>query len=146
MFLALGCCMYRLGSVHIRDLAGLGRTMPLTAAALVAGGLGLIGVPLTAGFISKWYLVLGAIERGWWPVAVLIMLSSLLAVAYVWRMVEAMYFNPPPETVPEGMDTRLSMLIPTWVLIGASLYFGVQTDLTVGVARDAAMALLGTPR
>ncbi|MPY69247.1 MAG: monovalent cation/H+ antiporter subunit D family protein [Alphaproteobacteria bacterium] len=146
MFLALGCCMYRLGSVHIRDLAGLGRTMPLTAAALVAGGLGLIGVPLTAGFISKWYLVLGAIERGWWPVAVLIMLSSLLAVAYVWRMVEAMYFTPPPETVPEGMDTRLSMLIPTWVLIGASLYFGVQTELTVGVARDAATALLGMPR
>lgn len=146
MFLALGCCMYRLGSVHIRDLAGLGRTMPLTAAALVAGGLGLIGVPLTAGFVSKWYLVLGALERGWWPVAILIMLSSLLAVAYVWRMVEAMYFTAPPASAPELTDTRLSMLIPVWVLIGASFYFGIQTDLTLGVARDAAEALMGTKR
>jgi multicomponent Na+:H+ antiporter subunit D len=142
MFLALGCCMYRLGSVHINDLSGLGKTMPFTAAALVAGGLGLIGVPLTAGFVSKWYLVLGAMERGWWIVAVLIMLSSLLAVAYVWRLVEAMYFRPPPENMAERRDTQLSMLIPTWILIFASIYFGIDTDLTVRVAQDAATALL----
>lgn len=63
MFLALGCIVYRLGTVNINHLQGIGRRMPLTTAALVTGGLGLIGVPLTAGFVSKWYLVIAAIEK-----------------------------------------------------------------------------------
>ena len=70
MFLALGCLFYRLATVDINDLAGIGRRLPWTMAAFVIGGLGLIGVPLTVGFVSKWYLVIGALDRGWWPVAV----------------------------------------------------------------------------
>ena len=52
-------------------------------------------MPLTVGFVSKWYLVLAALERGWWPVAVLVLAGSLLAVAYVWKVVEAAYFHEP---------------------------------------------------
>ena len=55
-------------------------------------GLGLIGVPLTAGFISKWYLILGAIDKGWWPLAIILLLT-FLALVYIWRIVEAMYFR-----------------------------------------------------
>ncbi len=93
LFMAMGCVFYVIGSVKIEDMAGLGKRMPLTAAAIVAGGFSLIGVPLTVGFISKWYLVQGAFEAGWWPVAILIMFSSLLAVIYIWRIVEMMYFR-----------------------------------------------------
>jgi multicomponent Na+:H+ antiporter subunit D len=45
-------------------------------------------VPGTAGFVSKWYLILAALEKGQWWLVFLIVLSSLLAVAYVWRFVE----------------------------------------------------------
>ena len=143
MFLALGCIFYRLGSVKLADMAGIAREMPWTMAAFVTGGLGLIGVPLTVGFISKWYLVLGAMENGGWPLAGLIVLSSLLAVIYVWRVVEVAYFTAPPAGRDPVSEAPLSMLIPTWVLIGASVYFGVHTSLTVGVARKAALALVG---
>jgi multicomponent Na+:H+ antiporter subunit D len=143
MFLALGCIFYRVASVNLDDMAGMGRRMPLTMAAFLVGGLGLIGVPLTVGFISKWYLVLGAIDRGWWPVAVLILLSSLLAVVYVWRVVEVAYLRPAPEGSPPVEEAPPAMLIPTWVLIGASIYFGLDTELSVGVAKQAAMQLLG---
>ena len=143
MFLALGCIFYRIASVNINDMAGMGRRMPWTMGAFVVGGLGLIGVPLTVGFISKWYLVLGALERGWWFAAALVLLSSLLAVVYIWRVVEVAYLKPVPEDAPKIEDAPPAMLIPTWILIGASVYYGINTDLTVGVAKQAAQQLLG---
>ena len=86
LFLVAACLLYRVGSVHLDALAGVGRRMPFTCAALVIGGLSLIGVPGTVGFVSKWYLVSGVLERGWTAAAVLILLSSLLAVVYVGRV------------------------------------------------------------
>ena len=144
MFLALGCIFYRLASVNINDMAGIGRRMPWTMGAFAVGGLGLIGVPLTVGFISKWYLVLGALERDWWLAAALVLLSSLLAVVYVWRVIEVAYLKPVSENASKIEDAPPAMLIPTWLLIGASIYYGISTELTVGVAKQAAQQLLGT--
>ena len=143
LFLALGAVMYRIGSVQLTQFQGLGRQMPLTMAAIVIGGLSLIGVPLTVGFVSKWYLVLAVIEKGWWPVAVLILLGSLLAVVYVWRIVEAAYFKPAlagSETIKEA---PMSFLIPIWTLVLANIYFGVDTRLSVQVAQAASQSLFG---
>jgi multicomponent Na+:H+ antiporter subunit D len=145
LFLAMGCIVFRTGSVHIDEMRGLGRTMPWTMAAFVAGGLSLIGVPMTVGFISKWYLVTAALEQGFWPVAGIILFSSLLALVYVWRVVEVAYFEEPPEVEGEGSvrEAPLSLLIPMWVLVAAIFYFGVTTEWTVGIAQQAAESLLG---
>ena len=143
LFLVLGCIFYRLGSTLVRDLAGIGRTMPLTMAAFVVGGLSLIGVPLTTGFISKWVLVQGALEGGYWYAAVLIVVSSLLAIAYVWQIVEIAYFQEPSEKVAQLSEAPLILLVPTWVLILANIYFGVDTSVTLGVAEQAARSLIG---
>ena len=59
------------------------------------GALSLVGVPLTVGFISKWYLLLAALEQGWWPLAVVVVLTSLLAAVYCGRVIEAAYFRDP---------------------------------------------------
>ena len=145
LFLLLGCVFLRVGSVRIEALAGIGRRMPLTMLGFALGGLSLIGVPLTAGFISKWYLVQAALEQGSWWLAVIVLIGSLLAVVYVWRVVEVAYMQPAPE-IADGLQAHeapLSMLIPAWILIGASIYFGIHTSLTVGVAREAAQFLLG---
>ncbi len=143
LFMALGAVFHRLGSVHIAHMRGLGRQMPLTMFAFVLGGLSLIGLPLTVGFISKWYLILAALERGWWPVAGLIVLSSLLAVAYVWRVVEAAYFRDPPPDRPRATEAPPALLAPMWVLVLANFYFGIDASATVGIAADAARTLLG---
>ncbi len=143
LFMVLGAVMFRIGSVRLKDMAGLGRKMPLTMAAFVGGGLSLIGVPLTVGFVSKWYLIQAALEKGWWPVAVLIVLSSLLAVIYVWRVVEVIYFKPASEAAETATEAPLSMLVPAWVLIGAAVYFGIDATTTLDVAIAAAQSLLG---
>jgi multicomponent Na+:H+ antiporter subunit D len=139
IFLLLGCIALRVGQPSIDRLAGLGRSMPFTAAGLVVGGLSLVGIPGTVGFVSKWYLVLAALERGWWWLAVLVLLSSLLALVYVWRVVEACYFRAPAS---ETAEAPVSMLVPAWILVAACVYFGLDTSVTVGAASDAARALM----
>ncbi len=143
LFMALGCVFYVIGSVKLEDMAGLGKRMPVTAAAIVAGGFSLIGVPLTVGFISKFYLVEGALQAGMWPVALLIMLSSLLAVIYVWRVVEVMYFRSPAIGNEAPTEAPMSLLVPTYILLGAAFWFGIDATYTGDVAMSAAQTLLG---
>lgn len=143
LFMALGCVYYVIGSVKLEDMAGLAKRMPFTAAAIVAGGFSLIGVPLTVGFVSKFYLVQGALAAGMWPVALLIMLSSLLAVIYVWRVVEIMYFRSPAIGSEKQTEAPLSLLVPTYILLGAAFWFGIDATYTGDVAMSAAQTLLG---
>ncbi len=142
LFMAMGCVMYRVGSVRIDAMAGLGKKMPWTMAAFVVGGLSIIGVPLTVGFISKWYLVQAALAAGLWWVAALVMVGSLMAVIYIWRVVEVAYLSPAPDG--DGVaEAPLAMLIPLWVLVAANVYFGVNAGLTTEVATRAAEILMG---
>ena len=146
LFLALGAVMLRVGSTQLKDFQGLGRQMPLTMAAIVVGGLSLIGVPLTVGFVSKWYLVVAALEKGWWPVAGLVLVASLLAVVYVWRIVETAYFKVPlaPIAGKERVkEAPMAFLLPVWMLVSANVYFGLDTRLSVEVATAAAQSLFG---
>ncbi|HEY5739771.1 MAG TPA: monovalent cation/H+ antiporter subunit D family protein [Gammaproteobacteria bacterium] len=145
IFLGLAAVMFKIGGVDLDDLAGLGRRMPWTMAAIVGGGLSLIGVPLTVGFISKWYLILGAIDAGMWPLAVLLVAGSLLAVIYVWRIVETAYFRPAAEGGDQGRaEAPLSFLLPLWLLLLANVYFGIDTSLTVSLSEAASNYLIGS--
>ena len=143
LFMAMGAVFYRVGSVEIKDFSGLGRQMPWTMAAFSIAGLSLIGVPLTVGFVSKWYLVNAALEQGLWFVAVLVLLGSLLAVVYVGRIIEAAYFRSADDAETKTVsEAPMGMLIPMWVLVLANLYFGVDTELTVEAADQAARWLI----
>ncbi len=144
LFLALAGIFYRLGSVDLDKMQGLAKRMPYSMAAIVIGGISLIGVPLTVGFVSKWYLVLAALESGWWPLALLVLAGSLLALVYVWRFVETVYFQPLSEANSQVKEAPLGILLPTWLLVVANVYFGIDTQLTVGVAQIAAHSLFGS--
>lgn len=143
LFMAMGCVFLRVGSVRLEAMHGIAKTMPWTMGAFVAGGLSLIGVPSTVGFISKWYLILAAIERDWWFVAALIPASSLLAIIYVWRVIEVAYCRPPSDAVAAAKEAPLAMLIPMWLLVAANVYFGLDTRVSVGIAEQAAQSLMG---
>ena len=143
IFLAIGYLVYSTGSSDLRTLNGIGRRMPYTMAAVVIGGLGLIGIPGTSGFVSKWYLVQAALEADLWPVAIIILLGSLLALIYVGRVIEAAYFQPVPEEDLFQRNAQWQMIVPIWLLISASIYFGIHTDITVRIAEKAAQLLVG---
>ncbi len=146
LFMVLGAVFYRTASVQLDDLGGLWRKMPLTTAAFVVAGLGLIGTPGTAGFISKWYLGVGALEvPGGWILVFLIVASSLISVVYIGRVVEAALFRPVAPALENATDPPATMMVPLLVLAAAVIWFGIDTRLNAGIASRAAAMLLGGP-
>jgi multicomponent Na+:H+ antiporter subunit D len=143
LFMLLGNVALRLRSTKLDSVAGLARTMPVTSMCIVIAGLSLIGVPGTAGFVTKWYLVLGAIEqRRWWLVGFVVM-TSLIAAAYVWRFVEAAYLRAAKAELPHTGEAPAQMVYPALVLIIATIWFGLQPSIVLDAARRAVALLLG---
>lgn len=146
LFMAVGCILYQVGHVHRPSFDSLVKRMPFTCVAFIIAGLGLIGVPLTVGFISKFALIEASMDHGWWLVAVLILVSSLMAVVYVGRVVEVMLFRESREPTQGSTglsEAPLSMLVPMYLLIAIGLYFGINGNATLSLAGDAAKQLLG---
>ncbi len=146
LFLLLGGIALRCGGTSFAHIAGLSKRMPLTSFGIVIAGLSLIGIPATAGFTTKWYLVLAALDRGQWWLVAIIVAGSMISVAYVWRFVEAAYLAAPGQAAPRAGEMPLSMLVPTWLMVLATIYFGLETSFNVGYAREAADMLLGARR
>lgn len=145
LFMAVTCVVLRSGSHSIQAFAGLSKRMPITTWAFLISGLSLIGVPLTVGFVSKWFLLDAAFSAGYWYAGFLIVASSLIALLYVGRVAEVMLLREPAEEGKYALpkqDAPLSMLIPMWILVAANVYFGVRTDLTGDIATRAAEALM----
>lgn len=145
LFMAVGAVLLRTGSVDFRAFHGLGKRMPWTMAAFTIAGLSLIGMPLTVGFVSKWYLVTAALEQQQWLVAVLVLAGSLLAMVYMGRIVEAAYLREPIEPNDGVKEAPLLMLIPMWILVFANVYFGIDNSFTVSAAESAVQWLTGGP-
>ncbi len=144
LFMALGTVMYQTGSARIEAFYGIGRQMPWTMSAFAVAGLSLIGVPATAGFVSKWYLILASIEAGHPWLVGLILITSFMAVFYVWRVIEAAWFKAPNEQAKPVREAPLCLLVPLWLTVLLNLYFGLDTRLSLGAATRAAQTLLGS--
>lgn len=143
LFMAIaGVCLSSQGT-NIRDFAGLGRTAPWTMTAFAIAGLSLIGVPLTAGFMSKLQLGYALFAEGWWWAVLLVVFSSFLAVFYVGRILQAAFFQPPANPRKTHNEAPLLILVPLWILALANLYFGIAADFPLSLARDGAVAALG---
>ncbi|UAW98692.1 monovalent cation/H+ antiporter subunit D family protein [Halopseudomonas nanhaiensis] len=125
LFYCAGNLAETLGIHSIHELDGSGRRMPLTMMAFSIGALGMIGVPPVAGFISKWYLGLGALEVGAdWALGVLV-LSGLLNAAYFLPLLYRAWFRPAPATWPEERplgNGRPGWGETHWMLLAPTLF------------------------
>ena len=144
LFLAVSCLAMRVASLKFDDLAGCARSMPWTMAAFLVAGLSLIGVPGTAGFISKWYLITAVFDKGALGIALVavIIISSLMAVAYIWRIVEIAYFQAPKDGQAIVREAPLELLVVTWCAVLANVYFGLSSELPLSLSTSAADQLL----
>lgn len=137
LFFCAGNLAETLGIHKVSEMRGVGRRMPWTMAAFTLGALGMIGIPPTAGFISKWYLGMGGLEAGQgWVVAVLA-LSSLLNAAYFLPPLYAAWFQKPTgewrmEHSGGRFEADWRLLFPSLVtaalLVAAGLFAGASVS------------------
>ena len=144
LFICLGAMWYRFGITRISDFRGLSKTMPWTMGAFTISALSLIGVPFTAGFVSKYNLAAAMAGEGWWWAVGVIVVSSILAIIYMGNILKEAYFREPPivngEVVARN-EAPLMMLIPMWALALMSISIGLNSDVIVATANNAAELL-----
>ncbi len=143
LFLCIAGLAWHYKDLTIDMLAGAAKHMPLTAFAFVIAGLSLIGVPGTAGFISKWLLITALLEvdQGSFILVAIVVISSLMAVAYIWRVVETLYFKPEAGQTATG-EAPWPLLTIIWITIALNIYFGLFPSAPLALAETAADVLL----
>ncbi len=119
LFFCSGAIQYKYGVTGLDHLGQIYRKMPKTAIVLVLAALSMVGIPPTAGFFSKWYLALGAVEAGDFVYVGVLVISSLLNAVYFFRLLEHIFMDPLDEKVEAVKDTKRempwTMLIPVAV-------------------------------
>ena len=123
MFLAAGTVLVVAGHDRIADLAGTARRLPLTMLSFALAGVSLIGLPPSGGFLAKWLLFNAAIyTEQWWAVLVLL-LGSLLAAAYIFKVI-ASAFVQHDSTKRIGADAAAGLEWPAFVLALLAILLG----------------------
>lgn len=130
LFYCVGNFTETLGVHRVREMDGIGRRMPLTMTAFSIGALGMIGVPPIAGFVSKWYLGLGALEVGQDWVLLVLLGSALLNAAYFLPLLWRGWFAAPADWrhgrwAGERFETHWMLLLPTLLTALLSLLVGL---------------------
>lgn len=129
MFMVAGLFIYKHRARRIYSLRGLGRSMPITSGAFAIAAMSIVGLPPTAGFMAKWYLLGGCLERGQYAFVVMVLAGSLLSAIYCFRVVYYLFFTglrAQGQPLEEGPAT---MFVPAAVLAAGTLFFGVFSSL-----------------
>ena len=140
LFLTLTLLFITKKEVLLTDLAGLSTKQPIITSCFLIMSLALVGLPLTAGFISKWYLILSLIQSKYWMFTSIVVLTSFMTLFYVWKMIDQAYFKE--NSNGEMFELKKHQFIPIAFLTLLIIYLGVETSLTVGVSQSIAYDII----
>ena len=120
LFFCAGAIMVAAHKSEVSQLKGLGRTMPVTFSAFFIGTLSIVGLPPAGGSWSKWFLGVGSLEAGQIGLVVVLMVSSLLSLAYLMEIPLKGFFHKPDEAphhegIHEGPRWSLVAIVTTAV-------------------------------
>jgi multicomponent Na+:H+ antiporter subunit D len=135
LFFCAGSIYVSTHKTEISQLSGLARRMPWTMAAFTLSSLSIVGIPLTSGFISKWYLAIGAVDHQSLLLLGVLLISSLLSAAYLGQILYKAYFEAETESPSHGEVREVPWIVaPLAVTATASLLLGVYPGLVLGLA------------
>lgn len=146
LFLSAGSIIYLTGKRDVKDLDGIGYEMPITMTVFSIGVLGMIGIPGTSGFMSKWYLGLAVLDAGHPELLIVLLLSSFLNALYYLPIIISAFLRERPgkplEMVRDGipMTMKVSMVL---VAVG-SLVIGLFPHLVMDIIQQAVPTFIGS--
>lgn len=142
LFFCAGAIYVVSHKTNVSQLNGIGRKMPWTMLAFSIGAMNMIGVPLFAGFISKWYLAFGSIEAKNIPLLIVLLISTILNAGYYLPIIYAAYFKELPEGEnAERQEAPMYMVVPLMITaIGTVILFLYPSALL-----ELARIVLSTP-
>ncbi|MFP4107566.1 MAG: monovalent cation/H+ antiporter subunit D family protein [Desulfonatronovibrio sp.] len=131
LFFAAGAIYVATHIKKISLLSGMARQMPWTFGAFSVAALSMIGVPPVAGFVSKWYLVNGALSAGQIPLMIALLISTLLNTYYFGQIIYKGYFGEPAPGVnlEDYREAPLCMVVPLCVTAGISVFLGLYPQV-----------------
>ncbi|WP_058828926.1 monovalent cation/H+ antiporter subunit D family protein [Haloferax sp. Q22] len=136
LFLTVGVFATGLGVRTVEDFAGLAAKAPISSAAFAVLAFSMVGIPPAVGFVGKWNIVVGAVEAGAWSVAAVVVVSTLLTLAYFGRVIERMYFTAPePEADAVSTDGGNDAV---------EVSFGMRAVVVVSAVAAVVLGVLGS--
>ncbi|MBI1791037.1 MAG: monovalent cation/H+ antiporter subunit D family protein [Acidobacteria bacterium] len=135
LFFCAGSIYVSTHKTEISQMSGLAKSMPWTMAAFALSSLSIVGIPLTSGFVSKWYLALGAVDRQSLTLLGVLLVSSLLGAAYLGQIVYKAYFECEKEPPAHEAVREVPWIVaPLSISAAASLLLGLYPGLVLGLA------------
>ncbi|MBZ9604286.1 monovalent cation/H+ antiporter subunit D family protein [Phyllobacterium chamaecytisi] len=135
LFFCAGSIYCASGKRNISDMAGIGRRLPWTMGAFFVGSLSMIGVPPTAGFVSKWYLALGSVEAGDIAFLIVLLVSSVLNAAYFLPVSYVAFFGTSSQESPATVREIPMMTVPLVATAILSVLMGIFPDYFLALAQ-----------
>ena len=137
LFFCAGAIYVATHKKNISEMSGLGRAMPFTFGAFAVASLSMIGAPPVGGFISKWYLLLGALDAGSLLILGVLIASTLLNAAYFAPVVYQAFFGKPSEADAQHKFTEAhpAMVIPLSITAAISVVIGFYPDFFMNFAK-----------
>jgi multicomponent Na+:H+ antiporter subunit D len=125
LFFCAGAILVATHKTRVSELDGLGRQMPLTMGAFLIASLSIAGLPPTGGLWGKWYLALGALDAGYGILVGVLMLSTLLNIAYLLPIPLRAFFGQSPKTTVQFNEAPLPCLVAIGITTAAcvTLFF-----------------------
>jgi len=144
LFLCAGAFIYRAGTRSLKELAGIGHKMPVTAIAFTIGALAISGLPLLNGFVSELMIVYAGIQANMPIYTAIFLINILLGFAYYLRLIKIIVWSTPSKTLDKIRDAPLLMLVPILALTITCIMIGVYPSPFIEAARKAANALISS--
>lgn len=133
LFMAVGAIYYKKGSLKLNEISGLFKEMPITMSIFVLAGFSMVGIPPTAGFFSKWYLISGALHAGQYAFMIALLGSSLVNAIIMFKIIENAFMKPAiqPDQKSSFSEAPLSMLVPMTVCAIFIVLWGVFSSTII---------------
>jgi len=135
LFFCAGAISTASGKTEVSQLDGIGRRMPWTMGAFAIGTLSMIGLPPAAGFVSKWFLLGGALEAQHWTAVGIVAAGTLLSAGYLVPIVYRGFFRPLRGSAAHG-EAPLTMVVALCASAAATLGFFFFPELPLALARS----------